>query len=671
MKFDKNVNIGEYIEIQENLEDDEENSFYNTKLKVVGIVKSPLYISRSRGTTTLGSGKISYYIYVNKENINSDIYTEINITVKGAKEISELSDEYSEKITLVENELETIKEDRQLARHTELINEATKKLDDAQKEFDDQKADAEKKIQDAEKEIADGKSKIAKSEKEIVDGEKKLQEGRDEATVEFADAQGKISEGETELIKSQEKINEANKLLESKKEEAKKGISQIETGIKTINDKISELNIQKQTVENTLNSLKEINQNIEKIKLAIAECEKAISMGAGNVDELLAQIESFKAQLKILEENKGKIEASGITQDTLNTINAGITECNNQKNSLNAQLNSINSELSSAQKQIDDGQNQINNGWNEINNSKKQLENAKAETNKKLDDSAKEIEKGKTEISKAKKQLADGEKELQENKEKFNTEIADAEAKLIDAREKVNDIENAKWYVFDREDNAGFNSYSQDTDNVRKLGEAFPIVFFVIATLISLTSMSRMVEEERVQIGTLKALGYNKLQIMSKYIIYSLLASIIGGFLGAIFGLQFFPRIIISMYQMMYNITEMTIEFNKYYAFLGMGIMSLCIVGATIYTATKELSSTPAEMMRPKAPKAGKRVLLEKIPFIWNRLNFTQKVTIRNMFRYKKRFLMTVVGIMRLHSININRFRFERFDFKNNGLSVY
>lgn len=355
----------------------------------------------------------------------------------------------------------------------------------------------------------------------------------------------------------------------------------------------------------------------------------------------------------------------------MNNINAGITECNTQKATLQEQLNSINNELISAQKQIEDGQKQINDGWNQINNSKAQLEASKVETNKKLADSAKKIEEGKSEISKAKKELEDGEKELQENKEKFNTEIADAEAKLIDAREKVNDIENAKWYIFSREDNTGFNSYSQDTDNVRKLGEVFPIVFFIIATLISLTSMSRMVEEERVQIGTLKALGYNKFQIMSKYILYSLLASIIGGLLGAIFGLQFFPRIIISMYQMMYNITEMVIEFNKYYAFLGMGIMSVCIVGATIYTAIKELSNTPAEMMRPKAPKAGKRVLLEKLPFIWKRLNFTQKVTIRNMFRYKKRFLMTVVGIMRLYSANINRIWIKRFNFQNYGLSIY
>lgn len=220
MKTDKGVNIGDYIEIQEDLAEDEEESFYNTKLKVVGIVKSPLYISRNRGTTTLGSGKISYYIYVNKANINSDIYTEIDITVSGAKELSELSDGYGEKVSYIEKELNSIKEERQLARHTELINEAIEKLDEAQKEFDEQKADAEKKIQDAEKEILDGKSKIAKSEKELADGEKELQEGRDKATVEFANAQGKIAEGETELIKSQEKINEANELLETKKLEA-------------------------------------------------------------------------------------------------------------------------------------------------------------------------------------------------------------------------------------------------------------------------------------------------------------------------------------------------------------------------------------------------------------------------------------------------------------------
>ena len=217
-------------------------------------------------------------------------------------------------------------------------------------------------------------------------------------------------------------------------------------------------------------------------------------------------------------------------------------------------------------------------------------------------------------------------------------------------------MENPKWYIFSRKDNAGFNGISQDTENVEKLGEVFPIVFFIIATLISLTTMSRMVEEERTEIGTLKALGYNNFQIMTKYIIYSFLASSIGGILGALFGLKFFPYVIISMYQMMYDISELVIEFNVYYTLLGIGIMSFCIVGASVYTAINELKSTPNELMRPKAPKPGKRVLLEKIPFIWNKLNFTQKVTIRNMFRYKKKFLMTIIGIMGCTALIITGF---------------
>lgn len=645
MKEKESINIGDYIEIRENLAEEEEKSFYNEKLKVVGTVKSPIYISRDRGTTTLGSGKISYYMYMNKANINSEIYTEIDIIVNESKELATLDEDYVEKVNKAKDELEAIKEGRQTARYTELINEANEKLADSQKKFDEEKENAENKIQDAEKEITDGKSKIEKAEQELIDGQKELQEGKDKAHIEFFNAEAQIAEAETKLIKSQEELDKGRDELNSKKKEAESGITQIKTGIQTIDTKISELTTKKQNIESALNNLNEVNNNIENLNSMISKYEKEIEAGAENEAELTAKIEALKSNLQVLEQTKKQIENSGVTQDALNQINAGILECNKQKLELQKQLNDINSQLEEAQKQIDNGQNEINNGWNQINNSKAELANARAETEKKLADSEKKITNGKSEIAKAKKELADGEKELQENKEKFNSEIADAESKLIEAREKVNDIENAKWYIFDREDNSGFNSYSQDTDNVKKLGEVFPIVFFIIATLISLTSMSRMVEEERVQIGTLKALGYNKMQIMSKYIIYSLSASIIGGFLGAVFGLRFFPTVIITMYQMMYNITDIIIEFNKYYTFLGMGIMSLCIVGATIYTAEKELSSTPAEMMRPKAPKAGKRVLLEKIPFIWKRFNFTQKVTIRNMFRYKKRFLMTVVGI--------------------------
>lgn len=191
----------------------------------------------------------------------------------------------------------------------------------------------------------------------------------------------------------------------------------------------------------------------------------------------------------------------------------------------------------------------------------------------------------------------------------------------------------------------GYASFIQDTKSIRNIGIVFPAVFFIVATLISLTSMTRMVEEQRTQIGTLKALGYSKIQIASKYIIYASLASIIGGILGMCVGFVLLPKIIWMMYEMMYQIGDISLSFNLTYGALGLGLIYICIVGATIYSLIKELKETPAILMRPKAPKIGKRVLLERITFIWKRLSFSRKVTIRNIFRYKKRFLMTVIGI--------------------------
>lgn len=647
MNIGKNVNLGDYIEIEENLEEDEEKTFLNTKLKVVGIVKSPLYMSRDRGTTTLGDGKIDYFIYGNKDNVNSDIYTEIGILCNNSQNLNTLTDEYKNLIEDKKSNLDTIKEERQKARYDEVITEATKKLDDAQKEFDEEKLDAEKKIADGEKEIADGKKEIQKNEKKIKDSEKELQDGKNTAKTEFANAEAQISATETKLAEARTATIDGKAYLEAKKKEAENGIAKIKSGIETINAKESELEKNKELAENVLSGINKIDAGLVELNTNLEYNKKLLENATTEEEkgELNKTIIYLSSQIDALNSQKQELLSYGITEDNLNQINAGIEECKKQKLELEAQISNINSEISKGENEIAIAQNQIASGYEQLEAAKAQLTEKRNETNKKFADGEEEIADGKKKIEDAKKELEDGEKELQDKKEEFNTKIKDAENKLIDAREKLNDIENAKWYILDRYDNKGFNSFSQDCDNVEKLGEVFPIVFFIIATLISLTTMTRMVEEERVQIGTLKALGYNKFQIMSKYIIYSLTASVIGGIFGAIFGLKFFPYVIITMYQMMYDITTLVIELNWYYTILGIGLITFCIVGATVYTASKELESTPAEMMRPKAPKPGKRVLLEKIPFIWNKLSFTQKVTVRNMFRYKKKFLMTVIGI--------------------------
>jgi len=203
-----------------------------------------------------------------------------------------------------------------------------------------------------------------------------------------------------------------------------------------------------------------------------------------------------------------------------------------------------------------------------------------------------------------------------------------------------------EWYVLDRNQNTGYASYSQDSERIANIGKVFPFVFFVIAALISLTSMTRMVEEQRVQIGTLKALGYTKGKIALKYILYAVLATLIGGIIGMLIGFRILPEIIYNMYAMMYSMKDVVLEFNTGIAITGLGLALICTVGATIIACYKELNLQPASLMRPKSPKAGKRVLLERISWLWSKLKFTQKVTIRNVFRYKKRVSMTIIGIL-------------------------
>ena len=241
------------------------------------------------------------------------------------------------------------------------------------------------------------------------------------------------------------------------------------------------------------------------------------------------------------------------------------------------------------------------------------------------------------------KEVKDSIKEIAERRTSM---LLGTDVMLLGTDSKSITVIKPEWYILDRSQNTGYASYSQDSERIANIGKVFPVVFFVIAALISLTSMTRMVEEQRVQIGTLKALGYTKGKIASKYIIYAILATLIGGIIGMLIGFRILPQIIYNMYAMMYSLGDIILSFNPEIAITGLGWALICTVGATIIACYKELNLQPAALMRPKAPKAGKRVLLEKITWLWKKLKFTQKVTIRNVFRYKKRVSMTIIGIL-------------------------
>ena len=566
------------VEVEKTKNDEGEEVEYLNKniLKIVGTVKSPLYISRDRGTSSLGSGKIDYYIYVPKENIKAnEIYTNIYIKLKNSENYTTSSEKYEEYIAEVKEKIEAIKEEREKARHDKLVDIATEKVKEAEEKLNENKQNAQQQIEEAKQKIENGKNKIEKAEV-------KLNSSKKEADTKFKSAYNQIQMAKESIFQNETQLNQ-------KEQEAGQQIAELEI-------KKQELQTQFDTIEN-------------------------------NLTQLETQYNQIKDNPNISEEQKQMLENKiQMLKQSEQTIKAGIEQINNG--------------ITTGKQEIENAKTHLQNAKNELTKKEKQYEATKTATYSSLENAKIEIEKSKAELEK-------GEKELEEKQEEFKDKIADAELKLIDSREKIANIENPTWYVLDRYSNTGYNSFIQDTESIKNISKVFPIVFFMVALLISLTSMTRMVEEQRTQIGTLKALGYNKLQIASKYVIYAGLACVIGGVLGMSVGFVLLPQIIWTMYQMMYQMTDnIHISFNIIIGGMGLLLICVCIIGATIYAVLKELVQTPSTLMRPKAPKMGKRVLLEKIPFIWKRLSFSQKVTVRNIFRYKKRFLMTIIGIL-------------------------
>lgn len=582
-----NKNIGDYIQIEpekdENSSQESEEFLKEKELKIVGTVKSPLYISRDRGTSKLGSGTVDYYIYVSKDNINSDVYTEIYVKLEDSQKYTTSSSRYEKYVDETKQKIEEIKDERQKARYDELIGEANSKIQEAENELNTEKQNAEQQIKEAEEKIQSGKDEITNGENEIKANEEKAQK-------QFANAEAQLNTAKNKLKTSENEYN-------NKKEEAQKKFQEAEAQKQTLQTNLT-------TIENGLNELNtSYNEIIQKLQNPnLSQEEKAI-----------------------LEQTKTQLETQ-------------IAELENNKKSVQSGINQIDTQIQSGKAELEKAKSQIESAKAQISSQEKQLTKTKASTNSQIETAKSQIETSKQEIQKA-------EEELQKSKTEFDEKIKEAEGKIIDAKDEVAKIENPTWYILDRNQNSGYASFIQDTESIENLSMVFPIVFFAIAILVSLTSMTRMVEEERQEIGTLKALGYNKFHISLKYIIYSSLACIIGAIIGMNIGFQLLPRIVWDMYEMMYTMPSITVLYNYEYSTLGLFLIYICIVGATLYSILKELKDAPATLLRPKAPKLGKRVLLERITPIWKRLNFSQKVTIRNIFRYKKRFLMTIIGI--------------------------
>ena len=549
---------------------------------VVGVVMTPQYISYERGNTSIGDGSIDTYIMVPESNFCYEVYTDVFITMENVSAYGAFDDGYWKVMDKDVEEFEGIADVRKEERFAEIKDEAEEKLADAKQKL----ADGEK---EADEELSKAKQELDDAYKELTDGEKKL-----------ADGKKQYNDGREEYNNSKKEFDEGIADAERKIEEAQ---TELDDGYAQYNDGVSQL-------------MEGLESSAEQLRAKTAEIKAAVSAGMGTpeMEMMLAELERQLGEIEYLINNP---EAAIASTEELRTAKE--------------QLDKAADELSSAKLWLNV----------EKENGQKQLDEAAAELKK----AYKKLKDSEQELSDGWKEYNDGLAEYEEAKAKAEKEISDAKQEILDAEKEVAKLKKPTWYVFTRKDNPGFSTYESDAYRIESVCKIFPVFFFLVAILVCLTTMTRMVEEERTQIGTLKALGYSKAAIASKFIVYSALASLSGAVVGIAAGSVVFPTVIYSAYEMIYKTPSLKLE-PMPFIWAAVTLCALvCTTAAALMACMAELRSNPASLMRPKAPKAGKRVLLEKIPFIWKRLSFTKKVTVRNLFRYKKRIFMTILGI--------------------------
>lgn len=549
------IKVGDTITVSSGTDDDIGETLKESSLKVVGVGSSSYYLSRDRGTATIGNGQISGFAVVPKENFKLDVYTDLYITVKGAAGKTAYTDDYDDIVEKAEKKIKNISDSRCEIRQREIKDEAEKEVKKAENQYKKEKkkadkklAEAEQKLKDAKKEINAGQKEIASQKYKISHGEKEIQKGWQS----YRDGRKQLSKAEKDIKSNEKKLVKAEKELAKAKEQLKQQMQQAGA----------------------------MGQIPPQMQQKFEQAEK----------ELLRQEAVLKASKKELAKGKKELQAS------------------------KKKLNSSASLLRKKEKELKNGEQKIH------------------EAEKKLSD--------------ARKKLKKGERDYKSSKKKVDRKFAKAKKKIDDAWKEIDDIKKPKWYVLDRNKIQSYVEYGGDTERIGAIGEVFPVIFFLVAALVSLTTMTRMVEEQRTQIGILKALGYTGFDVAKKYGLYALLATAGGSIVGVLVGETILPKIIIEAYSMMYTgIGPVKHPFETRFA-LTASAASVCItLGATMFACYKELREKPAQLMRPEAPKEGKRIWLERIGILWRHLNFTWKSTLRNLFRYKKRFFMTIFGI--------------------------
>ena len=650
--------IGTQIVISEENEEGALDSFQEHTYTVVGLVNSPLYMDVFRGNTSLGSGSLTGFVYIMPEAFTLDYYTEITVTIQGDYQV------YTEAFTKameqmaqqLEGDVTLIAQDRMLtlqAEGREEHDQGYAEYEDGLEEFEkakqealDSLAEALAELEDGQAQwdenwaqILDGEEQIAQAEQEIADGLQEIADGRSQLLQGKADAYEQIAQAHSELTKNYKDVISGLAQVEEGITQIQEGIPQLEDGLTQISDGISQLDrvisIQKAALDLTQGLLDVAKLAPTLNAASIAQLEARLQEQQATYDDYLAQRQElvdmqteYTAQLQELKDTQEELKQTKKTlTDAKAQIEAGFAELDNQKLVAEQEFAAAEAQLDAGEQEILDGQAELEVKKAELSEGRAALEEAKAE----LDQGWADYEAGKAE---AEAELAEAEAEL-----------ADAKAQLEDARKQLDDMAAAEVYILDRNTNPGYVALNGNSDIVAGVSRVFPAFFLLVAALVCITTMTRMVDEERTQIGILKAMGYSNRSIIGKYLAYSGSAALLGCGFGTIIGSVIFPVILWEAYGIILTVRP-NIELVMNWPLILAVVAAYTLVSSLVtwYCCRRELREVPAELIRPRAPKPGKKILLEYLPF-WNKIGFLNKVMFRNVFRYRQRLLMMLVGI--------------------------
>ncbi|MEF9990698.1 MAG: FtsX-like permease family protein [Romboutsia sp.] len=577
------IPIGSKINLKSGTDDDIKNTLKTNEYEVVGYIETPYYLSYEKGSSDIGSGRVEAVAIILQEDFNMEAYTEMFVTVKGTKEKNSYNDDYFDVVDKVSEEIENISDARIQVRHDEVVGSAKEELEKGKNEFKDKKKEVDEKLDSASKDI-------------------------EKFTIQISDAEN--------LIKSKKKQAEI---------EINNGKVEIKNGEKALNDGYAKYE----------NSKNQFYKNKPEIETKIKEAEN-------NLNGVNTQIQGIKSEISILEDS---LQRENLTKEEKDSTNEKINEKKNILSKVNSNYEHGKKELESKKQELKKGENTLTSIKIFLDNNKSKLEAQKLNLVKIESKTKDELNKAEVELKTQNKKIDNAKIELKNSKAEAESELEKAKKRIEDSEDEINKIEKPEWYVLDRNSHYSYAQYENSANSIDALAKIFPVFFFSVAALVCLTTMTRMVDEQRINIGTLKALGYSEGKISKKYIIYALSASLLGSMLGLAIGFTIFPIVIFNAYGIMYTLPSAILTFDVTIA-IGVTLLAVGITTLSAYLAChKELKETPSILMRPRAPKNGKRIILERMPFIWNKISFIGKVTIRNIFRYKKRFFMTVLGI--------------------------